>query len=43
LTLEASIASAADFAKEAGMTPEQMTEWAKKTHPTLKRWQNGRV
>jgi hypothetical protein len=38
LTLEENIASAANFAKEAGMAPEQMTEWAKAVHPTLKRW-----
>ena len=38
LTLEEQIVNAANFADQAGMTVEEVTAWAKATHPTLKRW-----
>jgi len=38
--LEEAIADSINFAEDAGMTKEEMLEYAKKVYPTLKRWNN---
>jgi hypothetical protein len=39
MTLEEMIADSVNYAEAAGLTKEEMLEHAKKTLPTLKRWQ----
>jgi len=39
-TVEEAIADSVNYAECAGMTKEEMLEYAKKTYPTLKRWKN---
>ena len=38
MTLEETIADSVNYAKDAGLTEEQMLEHARKVLPTLKRW-----
>ena len=40
MTLEETIADSVNYAKEAGMTKEQMLEIQSKVLPTLKRWKD---
>ena len=37
-TLEEAIADSVNYAEHAGMTKEEMLEYAKKSYPMLKRW-----
>ena len=39
MTLDEAIAKSAEYAKYAGVMPEQAIEYAKQVYPTLKRWQ----